>query len=126
MIEAVARAIIAASEEAGQSQEIDALLQIVKEMEEKSLLKPGELQAVKGIIEALKGRWKSTFAQKLVSIVREGGEGLDEIKNRLLVWSTDLTDLSDVEEEFLSFWVDVVAAMKSILTQERKETPNGP
>ncbi len=123
LVEAVARAIVDASKEIGQSQALEAIPQIVKELEEGSLLKPGELQAVRGIIEALKGRWKSTFTQKLISAVREG-ENLDEIKTRLLGWGKDLTDLSNHEEEFLSLWIDVIDAIKSILAEEGLPSPS--
>ena len=120
LIRTFAKALVDASRGEDKSRAIEVLQTALKDAEESLPLGEGEIQALRGIIEALGGRWSSSFTHKLIAAAGDG-ELLRLLQERLDTWSEDITELTPKEAQYISLWSDLIEELRAITMEMEKE-----
>ena len=120
LIRTFAKALVEVSRGEDKSRAIEALQTALKDAEESLSLEEGEVQALRGIIEALGGRWPSSFTHKLIAAAGDG-ELLRLLRERLDSWSEDITELTSKEAQYISLWSELIGELQTIAIATEKE-----
>ncbi|RLG42577.1 MAG: hypothetical protein DRO01_01160 [Thermoproteota archaeon] len=120
LIRTFAKALVEVSRGEDKSRAIEALQTALKDAEESLSLEEGEVQALRGIIEALGGRWSSSFTHKLIAAAGDG-ELLRLLRERLDSWSEDITELTPNEAQYISLWSELIGELQTIAIATEKE-----
>ena len=120
LIRTFAKALVDVSRGEDRSRAAEVLQTALKDAEESVSLEEGEIQALRGIIEALGGRWSSSFTHKLIAAAGDS-ELLRLLQERLDTWSEDITELTPKEAQYISLWSELIEELRSIVLTMEKE-----
>ncbi|MDK2463938.1 MAG: hypothetical protein QI223_04080 [Candidatus Korarchaeota archaeon] len=113
LIRTFAKVLTDVSRGGDRSRATEVLQTALKDAEESVSLEEGEIQALRGIIEALGGRWPSSFTHKLIAAAGDG-ELLRLLQERLDTWSEDITELTPKEAQYIYLWSELIEELRSI------------
>ncbi len=114
LIRAFAKALIDIHRGEDRSRIAESLQNVLKDAEESALVEKGELTALRGILEAIRGKWSSSFVHKLVAAA-DDAELLRLLQERLGTWSEDITELTPKEAQYISLWSELIEELQSTL-----------
>ncbi len=114
MIRAFAEGLIEIHRGGDRMKVLESLQAALREAEGESLISEGELAALRGVLESIKGKWSSSLPSKLIASA-DDPDLLRLLQARLRSWPEDITELTTREKEYLTLWSELISELLLVL-----------